>query len=75
MATKNNRMDKTASFRQGFHATVYDVRRDPDLDNKDIIRDKNVAVFPFVAGASYKGQWRNDHKHGFGTEVTPDGTK
>ena len=64
-----------ASYRDGFHATVYDVRRDPDLDNKDIIRDKNVAVFPFVSGSNYKGQWVADRKHGFGTEVSPDGTK
>lgn len=64
-----------ASRRQGFHATVYDVRRDPALDNKDIIRDKNAVVFPFVGGSSYKGQWQDDLKQGFGTEVTPDGTK
>lgn len=64
-----------ASYRQGFHATVYDVRRDPDLDNKDIIRDKTKVVFPFVSGQSYKGQWKDDVKQGFGTEVTPDGTK
>ena len=76
-AMKVSRMDKTktASYRQGFHATVYDVRRDPQLDNKDIIRDKNVPVFPFVGGASYKGQWLDDQRQGFGTEVTPDGTK
>lgn len=75
--TSKGRMDKTktASFRQGFHATVYDVRRDPNLDNKEIIRDSSAPVFPFVAGASYKGQWCDDQRQGFGTEVTPDGTK
>jgi len=63
------------SYRNGHHATVYDVRRDPSLADKNIIRDKKKVVFPFVGGTSYKGQWRDDMREGFGTEVNPDGTK
>ena len=64
-----------AGYRSGFHATVYDVQRDPSLDNKEIIRDKNVKVFPFVSGASYQGEWKDDKKSGFGTATNADGTK
>jgi hypothetical protein len=64
-----------ASYRNGHHATVYDVRRDPSLQDKNIIRDRSKPVFPFVSGSSYKGQWKEDVREGFGTEVNPDGTK
>jgi hypothetical protein len=63
------------SLRSGQHATVYEVRRDPELNNKDIIRDRTKPVFPFVAGSQYKGQWNNDVKEGFGIQVNPDNTK
>ena len=61
--------DKLAlSQRNGFHATVYDVRRDPSIKNKDVIRT-NEKKFPFVGGSNYKGQWVGDKKHGFGIET------
>jgi|TARA_B110000090_G_scaffold178963_1_gene203023 hypothetical protein len=64
------------AYRQGHHATVYDVRKDPKLTNNNIIRDKKaLMMFPFVSGKSYKGQWSGDLREGFGTEINPDGTK
>jgi hypothetical protein len=63
------------SMRNGGHATVYEVRRDPSLQNKDILRDKSEKVFPFVSGSKYKGEWNNDQKEGFGVQVNPDQTK
>ncbi len=63
------------SLRTGHHATVYEVRRDPDLKNKDVIRDRNKPVFPFIGGSQYKGQWNADQKEGFGIQVNPDNTK
>ena len=42
------------SQRSGLHATVFGVRRDPQLKNKDIIRDSAAPAFPFVGGYSYK---------------------
>lgn len=63
------------ALRTGNHATVYEVRRDPNLKNKDIIRDRNKPVFPFVGGSQYKGEWQNDQKEGFGIQVNPDKTK
>ena len=63
------------SYRNGHHATVYDVQRDPSLLDKNIIRDRMKPVFPFVSGSSYKGEWKQDVREGFGTEVNPDGTK
>ena len=66
----------TESYRQGHHATVYEVRKNPALQNQNIIRDvKSLMKFPFVSGKSYKGQWKDDRKNGFGTEINPDGTK
>jgi hypothetical protein len=64
------------SYRNGHHATVYEVRKNPELMNTNVIRDlKELQRFPFVGGKSYKGQWKGDRKNGFGTEVNPDGTK
>jgi len=63
------------SLRTGHHATVYEVRRDPQLKNKDVIRDRTKPVFPFVSGSLYKGQWNNDKKDGFGIQTNPDNTK
>jgi hypothetical protein len=63
------------AIRTGQHATVYEVRRDPDLQNKNVIRDRTKPVFPFVGGSQYKGQWNNDVKEGFGIQVNSDNTK
>ncbi len=63
------------SYRQGNHATVYDIIRDPSLKNKDVIRDKGAPVFPFVSGSHYKGEWQGDEKAGYGTEYKSDGNK
>ncbi len=66
----------TKGNRSGHHATVYEVRKDPKLKNTNIIRDlKDLMKFPFVSGKSYKGQWKDDAREGFGTEIKPDGTK
>ncbi|KAJ1436081.1 hypothetical protein B484DRAFT_325311 [Ochromonadaceae sp. CCMP2298] len=63
------------SKRNGHHATVYEVRRDPNLKNKDVIRDNSKPVFPFVGGSNYKGSWNQDAKEGFGVQINPDDTK
>eukprot|EP00981_Chlorochromonas_danica_P010590 scaffold3290_cov165-Ochromonas_danica.AAC.33 len=63
------------SLRTGHHATVYEVRRDPELKNKDVIRDKTKPVFPFIGGSQYKGEWAGDKKCGFGVQINPDNTK
>ena len=69
-------LEKTIqSYRHGSHATVYDVRRDPELKNKDVIRDKKKPVFPFISGAVYRGEWHNDEKCGFGAQTNPGGSK
>lgn len=65
----------TQSLRHGSHATVFEVRRDPKLNDKDVIRDKSKRVFPFVSGSQYKGEWLHDQKEGFGVQVNPDNTK
>lgn len=63
------------AVRSGHHATVYEVRRDPSLKNKDVIRDPTKKVFPFVGGSNYKGSWNMDQKEGFGVQVNPNNTK
>jgi hypothetical protein len=73
---RKSTFDKTTeAYRTGLHATVYEVRRDPKLLNKDIIRDKRQKVFPFVNGSTYQGEWIADKKEGFGAQLYPDGTK
>mmetsp|Transcript_2230 Transcript_2230/g.2197 ORF Transcript_2230/g.2197 Transcript_2230/m.2197 type:complete len:333 (-) Transcript_2230:78-1076(-) len=59
--------------RTGTHSTIYKVKRDPNLLRNDIIKDKTI--FPFVNGSSYKGNWNNNKKEGFGVEICSDGTK
>lgn len=63
------------AVRSGHHATVYEVRRDPSLTSKDVIRDSNKKVFPFVGGSNYKGSWNLDQKEGFGVQINPNNTK
>lgn len=83
MTSKSATFEKrlTASFektqksgKNGHHATVYDVQRDPKLIDKNTIKDKKSFAFPFVGGSTYKGEWKDDAKHGFGTLKNPDGT-
>lgn len=61
--------------RSGHRATIYDIQRDPQLKKKDVIRDKTKVVFPFISGNSYKGDWVDDKKEGFGTMMSVDGSK
>ena len=61
--------------RTGPRATVYDVRRDPVLKNKNVLLPQSKIDFPFVSGSTYKGQWNENHKEGFGVEKSADGTK
>ena len=69
-------LEKTfESCRQGNHAAIYEVRRDPQLKNKNIIRDKRQPEFPFIGGAVYRGDWDQDQKSGFGTQTNSDGSK
>ena len=69
-------LEKTyESCRQGNHATIYEVRRDPSLKDKNVIRDKRKPDFPFIAGAVYRGEWDEDQKSGFGTQTNSDGSK
>lgn len=64
------------SLRNGAHATIYELVRDPKLHNRDRIAEGgDKRVFPFVEGSSYNGEWKDDMKHGFGTLIYPDGTK
>eukprot|EP01035_Chromulina_nebulosa_P017113 gene17113-22627_t len=74
MTKRLSSSDKLAqSHRVGNRATIYSVIKDPQLKNKNIIRDKNVVVFPFITGSKYKGEWKNDKKDGFGKEISPNG--
>ena len=74
-STSRSLLKSTQAQRSGFHATVYEIIRDPDLKNKNIIRDKSTKVFPFVNGSTYKGEWKGDKKDGFGIQINPDNTK
>ena len=40
---------------------------DPSLQFKD--------EFVFENGAVYKGQWKNEQRHGYGIQIWPDGAK
>jgi len=65
-----------AGNRNGHHARVYEVRKNPALQDTNIIRDMSALLkFPFVGGKSYKGEWVDDKRNGFGAEVNPDGGK
>lgn len=68
-------MSKSATVRNGRFATVYGVKRDPSLDDKNIIRNKKEVKFPFIAGSSYKGEWATNAKEGFGIQVECNGDK
>lgn len=56
--------------RTGQHKTVFGVRRDPGLTDKNVLRDPGGPVFPFIGAEQYKGGWENSLKSGFGTLIT-----
>ena len=73
-ATMSQRAEN--SNRTGSKGKIYTVRRDPDIDRKDIIKNKNSAnKFKFIAGGTYKGDWKDNEKHGFGIEEMSSGNK
>jgi hypothetical protein len=75
-STFKSTLEKTyESCRQGNHAAIYEVRRDPKLKDKNIIRDKRKHDFSFIGGGIYRGEWEDDQKSGFGTQTNPDGSK
>lgn len=61
--------------RSGSKGKIFTVRRDPNLARKDVIRDVNENKFQFISGSTYKGEWKDNKKHGFGVHELPDGTK
>lgn len=62
------------SNRNGSRGTIYGVKRKENLANKDIIYNKAQEKLDlFTVGSNYKGEWKDDKKHGFGTEAYPDG--
>ncbi len=67
--------DSKYRTRTGKLATVYAVKRNTILDDKDVIRDKDDNPFPFESGTRYKGEWVDNYKDGFGVEVDSHGTK
>lgn len=73
---KSTAYKKAQSLRVGHRAAVFEVRRDPLLTQKDVIRTiSKDRGFPFVSGSSYKGNWNNDKKEGFGVQINSDDTK
>jgi MORN repeat len=76
MTSLSHNSDKliATSQRNGARGTVYGIRRKENLANKDVIYNKSVELIDsFTAGSNYKGEWKDDKKHGFGTELYPNG--
>ena len=74
--TKSKPLDSNViSTRHGNHATIYGLRRDPKLADKSIIKYSGESKLPFVSGATYKGEWFDNKKSGFGTQINQDGSK
>ena len=59
-----------SQVRSGQHKTIFGVKRDPRLTDKNVIRDRSQPTFPFIGADQYKGGWENNLKSGFGTLVT-----
>lgn len=49
----------------------YDSADDPN----DMVGLEERDEFVFKNGAKYKGQWKNDMRHGYGVQSWPDGAK
>lgn len=54
-------------------ATIYAVKR--KVVDPNAIKNPEAYPFAFEGGASYKGEWKDNRKGGFGVEVAVDGTK
>ena len=71
----SNTNRSTYASRTGPRDTVYEVRKDPILQNVNVLHADEKIRFPYVSGSTYKGQWKNNLKEGFGVEKSADGTK
>jgi hypothetical protein len=65
----------SAKGRTGPQATIYSVKRNPALDRDDYIKGDTNKPFGFVNDSTYKGNWNDNAKEGFGVETKSDGTK
>mmetsp|Transcript_10640 Transcript_10640/g.10711 ORF Transcript_10640/g.10711 Transcript_10640/m.10711 type:complete len:350 (+) Transcript_10640:52-1101(+) len=74
-STITNTQRANVSMRTGARATVYEVRRDPILKNDNILQERSKKDFPYINGGTYKGQWNQNFKEGFGVQKNADGTK
>jgi hypothetical protein len=66
--------EKMKMTRSGKMATVYGVKRKV-VDPNVIKNPSDSGAFAFQGGASYKGDWKDNYKSGFGVEEDTDGTK
>ena len=66
--TMNNTDRANYASRTGARSTVFEVKRDPILKNKNLITNNAKEKFPFVQGSTYKGQWKDNQKEGFGVQ-------
>jgi hypothetical protein len=73
--SKSSQERNIVPTRHGNHATIYGVRRDPKLADKNIIIGNEEKRFPYIGAATYRGDWFDNKKSGFGTQINQDRSK
>lgn len=65
----------TGASTSGLRKTIYEIRRDNSKATQPRFGKSNVKPFPFKTSGCYKGEWKDNQKHGYGVQMLEDGTR
>ncbi len=74
-ATQVWKANDTLANKSGPHHAVYWVKNNPKYAETTKLGLSTDAVSKFITGNYYKGDWDQNNKNGFGTQIWPDGKK
>ncbi len=67
---------RASSDRNGVRASIFWTKKNEEKEKQDwAIAPSKKRVSPYRVGATYKGGWKNNKKHGFGVQIWDQGNK
>ncbi len=69
------KLNNTLANKAGPHHAVYWVKSNKKFEDASRLGLSTDSISKFVTGNYYKGDWNQNFKNGFGTQIWPDGRK